>query len=140
MQNSTLPWCYNCKYAFYIKGKCKHLSSCNESYKSKKEAYKKFKYAIGDRVKFKSEKRPYKIQACNENYIICTKPYNPKKTFMYVIVDFKNCIRGADNWYCKFNYANPIEAAEALKELEAGIMEVSRRNFVQLDIESIKWG
>lgn len=50
----------------------------------------------------------------------------------YTIVDKKEKIRGADNYYGKFNYLNKKECIQALKELNNGKLEISRRNKVDL--------
>ena len=67
-------------------------------------------------------------------------------TFAYTIVDLKDNIRGADNYYCKFDYDVQEECEKAIKELntithgcENGnykeyAMEISHRNRVPLQI------
>ncbi len=67
-------------------------------------------------------------------------------TFAYTIVDLKDNIRGADNYYCKFDYDIKEECEKAIKELntithgcENGnykeyAMEISHRNRVPLKI------
>jgi hypothetical protein len=94
----------------------------------------KVEFKPGLKIWFKCEKRPYTIMACDERFIICSKPFNPKKTFLYVIVDLKEEIRGADNYRCKFDYANIYECEEALKELNSGELEISHRNRIPLDL------
>ena len=32
---------------------------------------------VGDKVYIPGQKRPYKVRARDDRYIICTKPYNP---------------------------------------------------------------
>jgi hypothetical protein len=102
-------------------------------------------YIAGDKIKFKKEKQRYIVRACNNRFIIATKPFNAKKTFLYVIVDLVNKIRGPDNFYCRFNYEDPIEAQEALElliESTEGKEEydynfyISTRNRIELDIEN----
>ena len=44
-------------------------------------------FVVGSRIKFKSEKQTYKIIAANERFVICTKPFNFRKTYMYSIKD-----------------------------------------------------
>lgn len=45
------------------------------------------KYNKGQKIWFAEEKRPYMIRACNERYLICTKPFNLQpKTVMYTSV------------------------------------------------------
>ena len=55
------------------------------------------KYNKGQKIWFAEEKCPYTIRACNERYLICTKPYRPK-TVMYTIVDLEEEIRGTDGY------------------------------------------
>jgi hypothetical protein len=101
------------------------------------------KYKVGDLIKFKSEKQRYRIRACDERFIIATKPYNPKRTFLYTIIDLEKEIRGADNWYCKFNYVNEKEAEKCLPLLHLdplknhGSVEISHRRSMKLDLERI---
>lgn len=91
------------------------------------------------RIKFEEEKQSYKIMVENERYIIATKPFNARKTYLYVIVDKVEKIRGADNYIMgRFNYSDLEECQEALKELSNGVMDISRRNRVPLKIEWIK--
>lgn len=140
-QNTIKYWCYRCKkYTNYVTTSttgCYFYNKCRQDKEKKIKEYKKLEYSVGDKIKFLEDKKPYKIQACNENYIIVTKPFNLKHTFLYVIVDFKNCVRGADNYKCFHNYEDPKEAAEAIEELEKGELEVSYRNYCELNIERI---
>lgn len=134
-------WCWRC-IGQANKQFCK-TCQFKQAFKDLKEKFKKLDYKVGDKVKFKSQKRAYKIQACNERFIIATKPYNPKRTFLYTIIDFLYMVRGADNHYCLYDYNNPKEAKKALKELMKEDNDrdlcVSWRNFVKLtDIEIIK--
>jgi len=93
-------------------------------------------YFIGDRIKFKEEKRLYVVQACSERYLICTKPFNLKKTYLYSIVDLVEKIRGTDNYvFSPHNYNNKEGAELALQELSSGKMRISNRNRIDLNIE-----
>ena len=68
-------------------------------------------------------------------------------TFCYTIVDLQEQIRGADNYYCKFNYDKVEECEAALVELntttemslgtpcEEKMLKISRRNRVDLKIK-----
>ena len=40
------------------------------------------KVNIGDKVYIPGEKRPYIVRVRDNRYIICTKPYNPKRTVL----------------------------------------------------------
>ena len=39
---------------------------------------------VGDPVYVWKEVRPYRVKCRDERFIICTKPYNPKHTVMYL--------------------------------------------------------
>jgi len=95
------------------------------------------KYNVGDKIKFAEHKRPFTIKACNDRWLICTKPFNPKKTFIYTIVDLLNNLRGPDNYYCKFDYDNIEQANLALIELDTPISEdsYSRAPYTQHELE-----
>ena len=95
------------------------------------------KYKVGDKIKFKSEKQRYTIKACNERYIIATKPFNARKTFLYTIVDLEEGLRAADNYYCKHDYIKVEEAEEGIEELISGKIHLSYRSRIKLDLERI---
>lgn len=88
----------------------------------------------GDKVWFEEEKQGYTVQACNERFAVCTKPYNPKKTVLYTIIDFTRGIRGADNKVFGNDYETRKQCQKALTDLAGGSMEVSYRNNVPLNI------
>lgn len=93
---------------------------------------------VGDKIKFFSEKAPYTIKAANERFKICTKPFNPQRTILYTIVDLEKNIRGVENLIFK---GCDIEAKRGpermLRNLVRGEIEISHRNFVELDIEKV---
>lgn len=41
------------------------------------------KFSVGQKIKFKSEKQRYTVVGASERYLICTKPFNPRKTYIY---------------------------------------------------------
>ena len=101
-------------------------------------------YKVGDKIRFAEEKKPYTIQARDERYLICTKPFNLKHTVLYTIVDLFEGIRGADNYYRwggRFAYDTMQGCKEALYalysfkyDLDSDGIEISRRNRVKLNI------
>lgn len=93
------------------------------------------KVNVGDKVYIPNQQRPYTVQARNERYIICTRPYNPKRTVMYFIIDLEDKIRGADNVLFCFGYETREDCIERLEELESGKIEISKRNYVELDVD-----
>lgn len=90
---------------------------------------------VGDKVYVPREKRPYRVRARDERFIICTKPYNPKRTVLYFIVDLKERVRGPDNMVFCSGYESDEDCAERLEELQSGEIEVSWRRHVDLDID-----
>ncbi len=95
----------------------------------------------GDKIYFKEERFPYTIMACDERYLICTKPFNLKKDCVqYTIVDLKNEIRGADNywkWGGHYDYKQKEECEQCLKDLYTGEVGISYRNIIPLEIVKV---
>lgn len=93
------------------------------------------KVSVGDKVYIPNEKRPYTVQARNERYIICTKPFAVRHTVLYFIVDLVERRRGPDNMIFCAGYETPEDCIERLQELKQGEMEVSHRRGIPLDID-----
>lgn len=92
---------------------------------------------VGDRLFFKEDKRPYRIRACNDRFLVCTKPHNPKRTVLYTIVDLHNGIRGTENLIFCAGFESDQDCNEALARLTSGETEISRRNRIDLQISKI---
>lgn len=91
----------------------------------------------GDSIWFHEEKQKYKVQAASERFLICTKPFNPKKTVLYTVVDLKQGLRGVDN-YGGLGYESKEDCKDALKMFVSGEAEFSRRRPpIKLNIISI---
>jgi len=86
------------------------------------------------KVKFEGERQRYTVQARNERFAIMTKPFNARRTYLYTIADLQRGVRGPCNliFGIPCNVSTPAGAAEALKMIEAGEMEVSHRKCVDL--------
>jgi hypothetical protein len=93
---------------------------------------------IGSKITFQEEKQSYKVMAFDHRYLICIKPFNLKQTYLYSIVDLEKGIRGADNYYGKFNYEDYDECIEAIIELHTGEMGLSYRNWCKLNVKMIR--
>lgn len=99
----------------------------------KKELLDRLKY--GDKVYFEGERNGYTVMATDNRYAICTKPYNPKKTVLYTIVDQKENIRGTNNLiFNPYDYQRLNECLECLDDLRSGETKISYRNRVPLVI------
>lgn len=90
---------------------------------------------VGDKVYVPNEKKPYKVRARDDRYIICTKPYNPQHTVLYTIIDLKEKWRGPDNMIFCSGYETDEECKERLAELQSGKIELSARRGLPLDID-----
>ena len=90
---------------------------------------------IGDKVYIPGEKRPYKVRARDDRYIICTKPFNPRHTVLYFIADLVDKWRAPDNMIFCSGYETDEDCQERLKELQDGRIELSIRRGVPLDID-----
>lgn len=93
--------------------------------------------AVGERVKFAEERRPYVVRAVSGDgrFVICTKPFNLQHTVLYSIIDFELCVRGPDDHIFCFGYESEEDVAKNMGWLEAGEMRVSRRRQLPLRIE-----
>lgn len=92
---------------------------------------------VGDKIEFIGEVKPYTIMACDERYLICTKPFNLKQTVLYTIVDLENNVRGTENLIFCQGFETKEQCSEALIRLQTGESEISRRNKVILQIKPI---
>ncbi|MFA6876127.1 MAG: hypothetical protein WCQ87_05790 [Parabacteroides sp.] len=93
---------------------------------------------VGDKVWFKGEKRPYTIKACNERYLICTKPFNLQHTVFYTIVDLDTNWRAPNDLVFNFyDYSIQADIDECLKDLITGRCGLSKRHGVEMFITNI---
>ncbi len=93
------------------------------------------KVKIGDKVYVPNEKKPYRVRARDDRYIICTKPFNPQHTVLYFIVDLVDRWRAPDNMIFCSGYETDKDCQERLAELQSGEIELSRRRGIPLDID-----
>ena len=91
------------------------------------------KLEVGDKVYIPNEKRPYKVKARDNRYIICTKPCF--ETVLYFIIDLAKKWRSTDDRVFCSGYETDEQCQERLKELQTGKIGLSIRNGLPLDIE-----
>jgi len=122
--------------------------------------------AICDLIKFWDLDKTYEVRARDERFLVCTSPYtvemqqkaysewlsedvageepyiSRKDTVYYTLVDLDKQIRSTDNFV--FGSPGGYEEREAcvmvLATLQSGVMELSRRNKVPLQVESVSVG
>lgn len=95
-------------------------------------------FKVGNKVHFEGERNAYTIRACDSRYLICTKPFNPRKTVLYTIVDLLEKVRGTENLVFCMGFETDEDCQEALQRLQSGETEISYRNRVELKFKSIK--
>lgn len=93
------------------------------------------KVNVGDKVYIPQHKRPFRCRQRDDRYIICTKPYNPKHTVLYFIIDLQDKWRAPDDRVFCCGYETDEDCKERLHELQSGEIFLSRRNGVPLDID-----
>lgn len=93
------------------------------------------KVNIGDKVYIPEHKRPFRVKARDNRYIICTKPYNPQHTVIYFIIDLQDKWRAPDDKVFCSGYKTDDDYKKRLKELQSGEISLSRRRGIPLDID-----
>lgn len=100
------------------------------------------KLKVGDKVYVSTEKAAYTVMARNSRFIICNRKIYGKRDpdgsyqYWYFICDLDRNVRGKDNHvFSIHDYITSQDCEKALKDLEAGELEVSYRNCVPLDLK-----
>ena len=97
------------------------------------------KYNVGDKIRFAEERNAYTVRACDDRYLICTKPFNIfPNTVVYTIVDLKEGIRGTDGYSIgPYSYYSDEDCNAFLKELqEADALCSEAKDDVIIDIDA----
>ena len=94
---------------------------------------------VGDRVWFWEEKFGYTIRALNNRYLVCTKPFNLRKsTVIYTVVDLQERVRSTDGYvFSPYDYVSDEDCQSLVKDLENGHW-LSQRNEIPLRIKKIR--
>jgi hypothetical protein len=98
---------------------------------------KRHKFKIGQKIKFKSEVQRYEVKAASGQYVVCTKPFNARKTVLYTIINLYSHVRGTENLIFGAGAETKKQCQEMLDRLDKGETEISHRNMINLDIEEI---
>lgn len=87
---------------------------------------------VGDKVRLFGQRRRFNIMAKSDRYMIFSKPVFG--TFLYTIFDFEDRWIAPDNLVFEaYDFNVREEAEEALKALEDGELELSRRRGISFD-------
>jgi hypothetical protein len=135
--------CYNCPKSQFeaiqtmtdTEFNCKRKHICLSEDISRRNKHSQLNIQVGTLIKFKDDENWWTVRALDNRFIIATIPF--EDTFKYTICDLEDCIRGADDSYCKYNYEQE-DLQKCLQDLHKGELNISFRNWTFLDIESIK--
>jgi hypothetical protein len=119
-------------------------------------------FSVGKKVYFTNEKLPYNIKAVSKRYAVVSRKLNRiedakllhfqvemgayftfteafndnKDAPVYSLIDFKENMRSPDNLvFGVFDYFNEHDCQKAIKYLETGKMELSKRNKSELSVD-----
>ena len=92
---------------------------------------------VGDRLKFRGDRRWWTVKAVTENFAALTRQvsFRPAGTLYYTVLDWRNGVRGpcdligqgwGDGSYTE------AECVAMLAEFESGDLSVSQRNWVSI--------
>ena len=95
---------------------------------------------VGDKIRFVEEKQKYVVQASNNKFAICTKPFNARNTVLYCILDFDRGIRGTENLIFGLGAETKEDCDEMLERLTSGETEITHRNNTPIKIISFEKG
>lgn len=73
---------------------------------------------VGDKVWFKGERLGYTVQARSGRYLVCTKPFNPRHTVLYTVVDLDEWVRGTENLVFGMGAETREQCEEMIRRLE----------------------
>ena len=93
---------------------------------------------IGSKVWFVEEKQGYSVRAKGAQYLILTKPFNPKKTVIYTILDIENMERGPENLVFGMGAETDEQCQEMLARLISNESEISSRRSIQAYVSKIR--
>ena len=141
--------CYNCNKSHIAYNKdtqehvCLNTTLCEKEIDKRKEEISKLDIHVGTKIKFSGDRCWYTCTYKDDKYIIAIR-YDKRlgsepDCYYYTICDIDEGIRGKDNLVLSYwDYSNPEVCKEAIKEFYNGELEISYRNFMELDIIQIK--
>lgn len=91
---------------------------------------------VGSRIWFDEERQPYKVRSRNARFVVCTKPYNPRRTVIYTVVDLDENVRGPENLVFGMGAETDDDCNEMIARLGTET-EVSHRNRIPLRVTRV---
>ncbi len=84
------------------------------------------------KVKMNNEVQRYTVQAFDSRYVVCTKPFNARRTYLYFVADLETEQRGPCNWPWGLPFVEELNTPEGAQKLldmfNSGEATHSRRN------------
>lgn len=90
--------------------------------------------ARGTKIRFESERLRYTVRVASDRFAVCTKPFNPRHTVLYTIIDFERDVRGPEDLIFGCGFETDAQCLEALVRLTLGESAVSYRHCIPLDM------
>lgn len=69
----------------------------------------------GDKIKMCGERQRYTVQGFDDRFIIATKPFNARRTYLYTIIDRLRLVRGPINM--TLGLPNDVNTPQGAEEL-----------------------
>jgi len=95
-------------------------------------------YRVGDKLWFRDERLGYTVQAADGRFLVCNKPMNAQKTFLYCIVDMRDQIRGPENLVFGLGAETKKQCEAMLDRIQKAETEISYRHRATLHIVRFK--
>ena len=87
---------------------------------------------VGARIYFSEEKQPYRVRARSDRYLVCTKPFNPRRTTLYCIIDLVENIRGTENLVFGMGAETDDDCNEMIDRLEGRGQKTSAEDLAKI--------
>jgi len=94
--------------------------------------------SVGDKLYFAGERLGYTVQAARGRYAVCSKPFNPKRTVLYCIVDFEAQVRGPEGVVFGMGAETRADCESMLTRVCSGRSDISYRHRAKLAITKYK--
>lgn len=86
------------------------------------------------KIKMRDEKQRYTVQGYDTRFVVMTKPFNVRKTYLYTVADLKLGVRGHfGKWGPPYDVDTPEGASEILLGLNSGEHELLSKTYVELN-------
>ena len=95
----------------------------------------------GARIWFEEERNPYTVQASGGGFVVCTRPFAPRKTVLYTIIDVRENVRGPENLIFGRGAETPKQCRQMIARLSGAFgdkTQVSKRHGIDLKVRKIE--